>query len=66
MFKSEGTFNSCMKMYVKVRVDTRMYHMPRLDFQQSTTMYNNLRQYTNIYKMMFNYARQCMSKNTSL
>ena len=29
-------------------------------------MYDNLRKYTNIYEMMFNYVRQCMTKNTSL
>ena len=47
-------------MYVKVRIQTEMYDMPRIDVQQSTTMYDNLRKYshTNIYEMMFNYVRQ--------
>ena len=66
MFKSEGTFYFCTKMYVKVRIHTNMYDMPRIDVQQSTTMYDNIRKYTNIYEIMFNFVRQCTTKNTSL
>ena len=29
-------------MYVKVRIHTKMYDMPQIDVQQSTTMYDNL------------------------
>ena len=46
MFKSEGTFIFCMKMYVKVRIHTKMYDMPRIDVHQSTTKCDNLRTYT--------------------
>ena len=49
-------------MYVKVRIHTKMYDMPRIDVQQSITMYDNIRKYTNIYEMMFNYVRQCTTK----
>ena len=66
MFKSEGTFNFDTKMYVKVRIHTKMYDMPGIDVQPSTTMYDNLRKYMNIYEMMFNYIRQCTTKNPSL
>ena len=52
-------------MYVRLRIYTKMYDMPRIDVQQSTTMYDNLRKYTYIYEMMFNYVRQCTTKNTS-
>ena len=66
MFKSEGTYDLCTKMNVEVRIHTKMYDIPRIVVQQSTTMYDNLRKYTNKYEMMFNYVRQCSTKNTSL
>ena len=68
MFKSEGIIIFCMKIYVKVRIHTKMYDMPRMDVYQSTiaTIYDNLRKYMNIYKNMFNYVRQSTTKNTSL
>ena len=53
-------------MYVNVRMHTKTYDVPRIDVQQSTTMFDNLRKYTNINEMMFNYVRQCTTKNTSL
>ena len=62
MFKSGGTFNFCTKMYVKVRIHTKMYDMARINVQQSTTMYANLRNYTNIYEMMLKDIRQCTTK----
>ena len=49
-------------MYVKVRIHTKMYDMPQINVQQSTTMHANLRNYTNIYEMVLKDIRQCTTK----
>ena len=53
MFKSECTIIFCIKMYVKVRIHTKMYELMFINPQQYTIIYENIRTYTKTISTMY-------------